>query len=171
MTATQTFQREDQLEIELEGVDLDTVHFTGDTFDGELVVRNLSDKQLTGTIEFANETERTFGSDQSLSTMQGEIDIEPCGTQREPVTGSVFFGGTGTEFLWGIKEPTVAESDEETVVVEPGDDFVALASMVFWDRDFYRVNHVWPRRAQYLSVVVAFLSAVLAGMIVWLSLG
>ena len=171
MAVTRPLTIEDVLEIEVQDLELDGVQFTDDTFEGELVIRNLSDQRITGHIEFVNESELTLGSDRDpLKEDSVEITLEPRETRRTPVGGAGIVGGTGTAILIGVTEPTISESDDGTLHIEPGDVFAPLASMVFWDRDFYRVNYQRPRRAQYLSVVFAVLSALLAGVIVLLTL-
>lgn len=171
MPATQTYTKDGIVETSLENLDLDTVQFTDETFEADLVVRNLSEKRLTGTIEVANESEQTLGGDREpLNTSTVDIDLEPGGSRRVSAGGAGIVAGTGSAILVGINEPTVTDSTDQSIRVEPGETFVPLASMVFWDREFYRVNHLWPRRAQYLSVAIALLSAALAGMIVWLTL-
>lgn len=171
MPATQIYEKDGIVEISLEDLDLDTVQFTDETFEADLVLRNLSEKHLTGEIELANESEQTLGKDRPpLTSSRVELDIEPGETRREPAGGAGIVGGTGTSIMVGITEPAITDSDEHTIEIDPGETFVPLASMIFWDREFYRVNHLWPRRAQYLSVVIAILSAVLAGMIVWLTM-
>lgn len=172
MPATQRYEDPGLLEVALEGFDLDTVQFTDEHFSAELVVRNLSDRRLEGTLELVNESERTLGADGvSLVDSSMPIELDPGEVHREPVGGAGLVAGTGSAVLVGIHRPAVAEETETTVTLEPGSTFAPLASLVFWDRDYYRVNHLWPRRAQYVSVAIALLSAVLAGMVVWLSFG
>jgi hypothetical protein len=161
---------DDVLEVEITGIAVDGVQFTDDTFDGELVVRNRGDERLAGTIEIVNESETTLGSDRgSLARETVEVDLDPGGTRRIPVGGAGLVGGTGTAVLVGVAEPEIGDPDDGTRRITPGDRFAPLASMVFWDRDFYRVNYQRPRRAQYLSVAFALLSALLAGVIVLVS--
>ncbi|MFB6360091.1 MAG: hypothetical protein ABEH59_02090 [Halobacteriales archaeon] len=170
MPATQTYRKDGIIETTLEDLDLNTVQFTDETFDAELVIRNLSDKHLTGVVELANESEQTLGGKrESLTTSRIDLDLQPGETLRKRAGGTGIVGGTGTAVIVGIADPIIAESDEHAIAIEPGEAFVPLASMVFWDREFYRVNYLWPRRAQYLSVAIALLSAVLAGIIVWLT--
>lgn len=171
MAAMQTFTIENVLDVRLEGLELDTVQFTDETFEAELVIESRSDERLTGTLELVNESELTLGSDRSpLNTSTLAIDLEPGETVRVPAGGTGLVGGTGTAILVGISKPQIHTGEGGSHKIEPGDDFVPLASLVFWDRSFYRANYLWPRRAQYLSVAIAILSAVLAGMIVMVSL-
>jgi hypothetical protein len=171
MGVTRSLRIDDALEIELTGIDPEGVHFTDEEFDGTLVVRNLSEKRLTGTLEVVNESETTMGAGRDpLSDDSLEIDLGPGETRRLPVGGGGLVGGTGTALIFGVRQPTVTETADGTLEIDSGDRFAPLASLVFWDRDFYRVNSQRPRRAQYLSVAFALLSAVLAGAIVLLSL-
>lgn len=172
MPATQPFEAPGVISVAIEGLDLDTVQFTDEAFDAELVVTNESDRRLEGRIELVNESEQTLGGDREpLTASTLEIDLAPGETERTPVGGTGLVAGTGSAILVGVQQPITAAEDDERVVIEPGEHFVPLASLVFWDRDFYRVNYRWPRRAQYVSVAIALLSAVLAGMVVWLSVG
>lgn len=171
MAATRTVVIDELLEIDMEGLDLGGVHFTDELFDFDIVVTNRSDERLTGVIEFASELETTLGMDRDPIRKEAfEIDLAPGEVHREPITGAGLVGGSGTGVIAGVLRPDVTESDHGETVIEPGDAFLPLASVVFWDRDFYRINFLWPRRAQYLSVVFALVSVALAGAIVWLSL-
>ena len=162
---------DDVLEITITGIDFEGVQFTDDTFEGELVIRNLSDTRLSGTLVVINESELTLGSDRApLKRERIEMDLGPHETRRLPAGGAGLVGGTGTAILVGVTEPNITETEDGTLRITPGDTFAPIASMVFWDRDFYRVNYQRPRRAQYLSVVFAVLSAILAGAIVLISL-
>lgn len=170
MPATHAYEEPDLLRVEVADLGLGPVQFTDERFDGELVVENLSDQRLTGTIELANESEQTFGADRRpLAASTVDISLDPGETSRIPIGGVGIVAGTGSAILVGINRPTVAEDEDDQLVIEPGSRFIPLASLVFWDRDFYRVNYRWPRRAQYISVAIAFLSAILAGMVIWLS--
>jgi len=171
MGVTRPLRIDDVLEIELSGIDPEGVHFTDEEFDGTLVVRNRSEKRLTGTLEIINELETTMGAGTDpLSNESVEIDLESGETRELPVGGAGLVGGTGTALMFGVRQPVITETEEDTLEIDGGEQFAPLASLVFWDRDFYRVNYQRPRRAQYLSVAFALLSAVLAGGIVLLSL-
>lgn len=170
MATTRTIELDGLLEVEIE-VELGGIHFTDEYFEFALVVRNRSDERLTGTLALVTELETTLGLDRDpIRKELLEIDLPPDETHREPFSGVGMIGGSGTGILLGIHRPEVVDSGDGVTRIEPGDHFLPLASAVFWDRDHYRINYRWPRRAQYVSVLFALLSAVLAGAIVWLSL-
>jgi hypothetical protein len=171
MATLRTVQFDDILEFEVEDVDLSGVHFTDEEFDGALSVRNISGDQVTGTLELQSDTESTIGLDQDpIRSIEFEIDLEPGEVHREPFGGVGMVGGSGTGLIVSVRSPEVVHSDGQNIVIEPSVNLLPLANVVFWDREFYRANYVWPRRAQYLSVVFALLSALLAGTIVWISI-
>ena len=172
MAVVRTAEIDGILEIGIEDPDLSGVHFTDESFDEVVSVRNISENRVTGTIELQSDTEQTLGlGHEPIRTITFEIDLEPGEIQREPLAGVGMVGGSGTGLIVGISSPEIVDDHEEShITVEPGDNLVPLVNIVFWDREFYRANYIWPRRAQYLSVAIALLSAVLAGMVVWLTL-
>lgn len=170
MAVVRPFQMEDVLEVELQFADLGEVQFTDEEFEGTLVVTNHSEKRLSGTLELSNETDRTLlGEQQSLSTIQLEVDLEPGETLSRDVDADPLIAGTGTPVIITVAVPELEETDE-AIRIEPGETFASIASLVFWDREFYNLNYRRPRQAQYLSVVFAVLSTVLAATIVLISI-
>lgn len=171
MPALRTVEIDDLLEVEME-IDLDGVHFTDEHLDATLVLRNRSGERLTGVVRALTELETTMGLDREpIRKIDIDVDLAPGEVHREPAGGVVMVGGSGTGIIAGISTPEVVESTDGATRIEPGETFRPIGSLLVWDREFYRVNYLWPRRAQYVSVVFALLSAVLAGAIVWLSLG
>lgn len=173
MAVIRTVTVEEALEIGLEDPDLGGVHFTDELFEEVVTVGNVSDRPVTGTIEMQINTERTLGlRTDPIRTMSFDVDLAPGETHREPLVGVGMVGGAGVGLIVGVLSPEIVENpDTGRTAVTPGEDLIPLVNIVFWDRDFYRANYIWPRRAQYLSVAIAVLSAVLAGTIVWLSIG
>ncbi len=172
MGTKRTIEREGLLSVEIEGVDVEGVHFTDQQFEYDLVCQNLSDEHLTGSIELQNHLETTLG-DYERPIFRREIDLDlPRGeSHRETVQVVGMVGGAGTAVIGGTAQPVVADEDAGHIEVAPGEAFLPLFSTVFWDREFYRANYLWPRRAQYLSVVFALLSVILVGMVVLLNVG
>lgn len=169
MPMMQPVEIDDLLEVRLDDVELDGVHFAGERFSPTVVVRNLCDDVLEGELAVRSHFETTIGrNDAPLMGTEIDLDLPPGESTRRELR-LIGAGGAGTTTMMGVQRPEVVTSEDGTTEIEPGDQFMLLASAVFWDRDFYRAQYLWPRRAQYLSLVIALLSAVLAGMILWLS--
>lgn len=172
MATIRTVTVEDLLEIEVEDIQLEGVHFTDEQFDATLAVRNLSDDTVTGEMKLQTDTETTIGLDRDpIRSIAFDVDIAAGDVHREPFGGVGMIGGAGMGTILSVLRPTIVDTDGNGTRIEPGENPLPLVNVVFWDRDFYRANFLWPRRAQYLAVIFALLSAVLAGTLVWLSIG
>ena len=79
-----------------------------------------------------------------------------------PLQGSAVLGVRGP----GYRDPELSE-DEECWVVEQNAGISSLSPLhtfMVYDRDFYAVNYLWTRRAQYVSAGLAVL-IVLVGVL------
>lgn len=172
MATMRTVEVDDLVEFDIEDIELSGVHYTDEQFETVLVVRNLTGHRLTGAVKLQTDTEVTLGLGRDpIRSIEFDIDLQEGEEHREPFGGVGMIGGSGMGVVVSVLRPKAVDSDETTTRIEPGENLLPLVNIVFWDRDFYRANYLWPRRAQYLSVVFALLSAVLAGTIVWLTMG
>lgn len=170
MGVTRELTIDDTLRIEVRGVDFDGIQFTDEVFEGEVVVTNTSDRPVTGQLTLVQETNQTLGLDKApMSQVDIDLDLGPGEQRVDPVSGNGLVAGSGSPILIGV-EPPELDREGDAITLESGAGFAPIASLVFWDRDLYRVNHLWPRRAQYVSVVFALLSALFAALTVFLSL-
>lgn len=170
MPASRAIEIEGLLSAEVEGLDFDRqAFFTDEEFEYDLRITNESDRRLTGRIDYVGNTEQTVGLGRPpMSRWEIDIDLPPGETHLEPLYGVGLVGGSGLGVISGIRQPEVIDETEDETIIEPGDTFRPLLSIIFWDREFYRINYLRPRRAQYVGALFGLLSAVFAGIVIML---
>lgn len=168
MPTTRTYELDDLISAELHGIDeTRQAYFTDEDFEMTLELTNESDKHLTGEVAWVSNTEGTVGKGTPpLDRVDIDVDLSPGETHHHPMNALGITTGSGTGLVVGMRSPNIVETRDDEVVIEPGDRILPMGSIIFWDREFYRVNYLRPRRAQYIAAMFGLLSAVFAGIVI-----
>jgi hypothetical protein len=164
----------DKLKIDIIVENEASVYFTDDEVRFDLEIQNQTDDRVigelnwflgrgNGTIDHTNNRHRSFG-----------IDVPAGGTTRQEGLSTGLLTHQSNALI-GVSQPNRIDSSRNgvTELSEPqtaaGDMYYQEGySFTVWDREFYRLNYIYPRRAQYASVTLAVL-IVLVGIIQILS--
>lgn len=159
-------QFEDNLKIWVEG-DLEprfmgrllgnkNVYFTDQSPTFTVVVENTGDQRIINGETFVrlSFTESPNSSERETSE-QIRFDLDPGETTRfKHKTEMLPYQGTAAITVDTIQ---LSQNDDYIKVLRSRNTPYRLYTFMVYDRDYYKVNYLWPRRTQYVAAVLSIL--------------
>lgn len=175
MPASQTVDYGDRgyLEISIEPIgEPESVYFTGDKPEFDLVIKNLTNRKIRtrdgntwAGIRWVLEIEPGVGK--KLAGGGIDLSIPPGGEQRERIElGLLAYETSAVLGVGGFGLTGGDRESDEPLVFDAGSSQEVVSQVLYtfsiWDRSHYEAVHQQPKRLQWLIVIFAFLTAVLA---------
>lgn len=144
------------------------IYFTDQRPRFTYVIENVSEKPVRGQISWF--IGRGTGKIEHVQDGRENVDIDPGETHEIEVQSQLLsFQCSG---VVGVRSSTSNESDDEIELNRPAglsenvrsQNLIPLYSFTIWDEEFYSANYRWPRRAQYVSAVLAVLIVLVGTM-------
>ncbi|MGQ3723443.1 hypothetical protein [Natrialba aegyptia] len=158
--ATYTVSKgDDILEIELISEDLEprrNVYFTDQSPKFEIHAKNIGDKPIEGrtTLRFSFEESDNKIENGVVTVL--ELDIDPG--ESKTVTHQIrMLPYQGTAAVT-VRKCRARDKEDHIELRKMSNHYERIYTFMVYDRNYYKVNYLWPRRAQYLA---AFLSVLI----------
>lgn len=155
-----TQDNEDVLEIRLTKEDLEpnrSVYFMDQSPEFEVVVENIGEKRIEGATYLRFSFTESNSEPESGTHKRLEIELEAG--EKESFSHRIdMLPYQGTAAL-AIDRPRIRDCDDRFEISRmSSSNLERLYTFMVYDRDYYKMNYLWPRRAQYIA---AFLSVLI----------
>lgn len=128
-------------------------YFTDERLTFTLHIENISDKKVQADLIFLFKLNRRS---QEFSVNE---EVEPGDTLNEEFTTELL-ALQDSGYISVVSNCGVNEQEDKIEIDTTGGNMPPnhpLYTFTVWDREFYRSDYVWPRRAQYISALLSLL--------------
>ncbi|WP_247005064.1 hypothetical protein [Halosolutus gelatinilyticus] len=150
---------DDVLEIELISEDLESrrnVYFTDQSPVFEIRAENISNRPVEGSTTLRFSFEESENKIENGVATKIELDLEPG--ESKTVTHQIrMLPYQGTAAVT-VRRCRVRDQEDRIELQRISNRYKRIYTFMVYDRDYYKVNYLWPRRAQYIA---AFLSVLI----------
>ncbi|MGB9963293.1 hypothetical protein ACOZ32_14075 (plasmid) [Halobacterium sp. MBLA0001] len=159
MPAYQTLNHHDEISIEVVEDDLEprrSVYFTDQSPTFQIKVENTGEKPIQGRTNLRLSFERSPEDYESGTHTPVVVDLEPGETQTidHELDMLSYQGGAAVV----VDKFRIRDRDDHLEInKKSGNRLFRLYTFMVYDREYYRLNYLRPRRAQYLSAILAVL--------------
>lgn len=171
MPAQQTYNKEDGLEIRVIDDDLErrrSVYFTNQSPSFNIRIKNTSDKRIEGDTYTRLSFERSPDDFEDGTHHRIEFDLNPGEKQdfEHKLDMLSYQGGAALT----VDEVHARDRDDHIEVnTRAGTRLFRLYTFMIYDREYYKLNYLRPRRAQYISAILAVLIILVGVIQIWAS--